>query len=136
MAKNKYQTHVEPYLEKIRMWRSRNVEISEICKRLKVAESTFYKYQKRYPELGEAMLFGFDEAQAFAENVLFERMKSTDERISLEATKFFLTHRCGYMTESQRQNTEINRQRMENAKKTGDQTQQIIERVIGGAPNE
>lgn len=136
MARKCYENNAKPYLEKIRMWRSRNTELKEIAKRLGVAASTLRKWGHEHKELAEALEYGFDEAQAFAENVIFERMNSKDERISLKAAEFFLTHRCGYMTESQRKNTEINRQRMENAKQNGENQTQVIERVLGGAPSE
>lgn len=136
MARNKYDTHIEPYLDTIRAWRARNIEIVEICKRLNVGKSTFFKYQKEKPELAEAMRNGYEEVVALAENTLYKRMKSHDERISLDAAKFFLTHRCGYMTEAQRENININRQRMENSKKEEENRTQVFERILGGDPTE
>lgn len=134
--RGKYYTNVSPHIAEIKAWRSRGVEIDEIADRLKVNRSTFYKYQNEHPELKEALLLSFDKAQAYAENKIFEKIDSTDERIALDAAKFFLTHRCGYMTESQQRNTEINRQRMENSKRHGKEQNQIIKKIVGEAPSE
>lgn len=47
MAKNKYETHVLPYLDKITAWAQAGATAKEIAKKLHIAYSTFRKYLEK-----------------------------------------------------------------------------------------
>ena len=47
MPKNKYETHVKPYLEKIKTWVEQGAGQEEIARNLHIAESTFALYLRR-----------------------------------------------------------------------------------------
>ena len=55
--KNKYETHVQPYLKDIQEWYE-DLDEQQIAKRLGVATSTFENYKNKYPELREALKKG------------------------------------------------------------------------------
>ena len=55
--KNKYETHVKPYLSKIKEWASEATE-RDIAKNLGVAVSSFMDYKNKYPELQQALIEG------------------------------------------------------------------------------
>ena len=52
--KNKYETHVKPYLDKISQWYVTMTE-SQIAKTLGVTERSWINYKKEYPELQECL---------------------------------------------------------------------------------
>lgn len=52
MAKNKYETHVLPYLDKIEKWAKAGATSKEIAGKLKIAYSTFRAYMEK-AEKGE-----------------------------------------------------------------------------------
>lgn len=55
--KNKYETHVKPYLKNIKEWASNATE-KDIAKNLGVALSSFMDYKNKYPELQQAIKDG------------------------------------------------------------------------------
>lgn len=71
--KSKYFTHVEPRLDEIRFWCREGLTEEEICKKLKVAVSTFAEYKKQYPELPEALKEGKEPADNRVVDGLFRR---------------------------------------------------------------
>ena len=58
--KSRYETHVEPYLGKVREWIQLNNE-ADIAKRLGISVVSFEKYKKEHPELRRALKQGRDE---------------------------------------------------------------------------
>jgi hypothetical protein len=52
--KNKYETHVKPYLEKIPNWYLTKTE-AQIAKKLGISEASWTNYKKQYPELQECL---------------------------------------------------------------------------------
>lgn len=52
--KNKYETHVLPYLEKIKKWYLTKTE-AQIAKKLGITPQSWVKYKKEYPELQECL---------------------------------------------------------------------------------
>ena len=58
MPKCKYETHVKPYLDKIKHWRSTGADEKQIIETLGVGKSAFYEYKKKYPELAESLKKG------------------------------------------------------------------------------
>lgn len=55
--KNKYQTHVQPYLKDIKEWYE-TLNEGQIAKKLGIAVSSFENYKNQYPELKEALSEG------------------------------------------------------------------------------
>lgn len=50
-----YYSHVQPYLQKIAEWRQYGVSKAEIARNLKVSAYALYRYEKKYPELADAL---------------------------------------------------------------------------------
>lgn len=66
--KNKYETHVEPYLKEIQEWYETLTE-AQIARKLSVSVASFENYKLRYPELVEALQSG--------KEVLIEQLKDS-----------------------------------------------------------
>lgn len=81
--KNKYETHVLPYLNVIAGWCRKGVPDEAIAKKLGVAYSTFRGYRNEHPELQEAMMYQKEHANMIIENALFEKAKG----YTVEVTK-------------------------------------------------
>lgn len=74
---NKYKTHVEPYLDKVKeMALVMNEE--QIAKTLNVGTTAFYEYKKKYPELREALKKGRRELVYELRSTLIQRAKGYD----------------------------------------------------------
>lgn len=80
MAKNKYETHVLPNLEKITAWAKDGATAKEIASKLKIAYSTFRKYldegekgDERYTALSEAFAQACVVADDEVEAALYKR---------------------------------------------------------------
>lgn len=54
MAKPKYETHVQPFLDKIPEW-YKTMTVRQICTKLGVSKTTLYRYAKDHPELAEVL---------------------------------------------------------------------------------
>lgn len=52
--KNKYETHVLPYLEKIKKWYLTKTE-AQIAKKLGITPQSWVNYKRQYPELRECL---------------------------------------------------------------------------------
>ena len=59
--RGKYDTHVKPNLEKIREWRKVGATVEKICGVLGIAVSTWFDYEKKYPEFAETIKKGQEE---------------------------------------------------------------------------
>lgn len=57
--RNKYESHVKPYLAKILSWRRDGATVQQIADELKVNRTVFYRYRQKYKELDEIL----DEAE-------------------------------------------------------------------------
>lgn len=55
MPRNKYQTHVEPYIELITSWREKGLTYEQIAEKLKIANSTLRKHADENPALSVAL---------------------------------------------------------------------------------
>ena len=86
MAKSKYETHVQPYLDKITEWLKAGATYEEICdeNHLNIGNSTFLKY-KRLGEEGDSRYIEFVKAITSAR-------EEPNEKV--EAALFKLA--CGY----------------------------------------
>lgn len=59
--RGKYETHVKPNLAKIREWRKVGATVENICEALGIGVSTWFEYEKRYPEFAETIKKGTTE---------------------------------------------------------------------------
>lgn len=69
--KNKYETHVQPRLEEIKLWYGTMTE-AQIAKKLGVSVASFENYKLSYPELVECLTSG--------KEILIEELKETLKR--------------------------------------------------------
>lgn len=53
--KSKYETHVQPYLERIRLWVAKGATQQEIAEKLGVTEYTLCRYKGKYEQLKQAI---------------------------------------------------------------------------------
>ncbi len=73
--KNKYETHVKPFLDIIASWSRNGAPEEEIAKKLDVAYSTFRQYKAEHEELQEVMRLQREHADLDIENALFKKAK-------------------------------------------------------------
>lgn len=80
MAKNKYETHVLPYLDKVEAWARAGATAKEIAEKLHIAYSTFRKYlddgekgDERYTALSVAFVQACEEPDDNVEAALYKR---------------------------------------------------------------
>ena len=59
--KGKYETNVEPHLDKIREWRKVGGTVEKICDTLDISETSWHEYVKKYPAFAEAIKKGVAE---------------------------------------------------------------------------
>ena len=57
--RNKYESHVKPYLAQILSWRRDGATVQQIADELKVNRTVFYRYRQKYEELDKVL----DEAE-------------------------------------------------------------------------
>ena len=73
--KNKYDTHVKPFLETIENWCRDGLLEEEICKRLGVGVSTFNDYKSKFSELRETLKNGRPKLKRNQQEVDLETLK-------------------------------------------------------------
>ena len=71
--KSMYESHVQPYLEKIKDWVSEGATEKEVAKALGISVSVFYDYKNKYPELAEACKYSRHEIVLEARKKLIRR---------------------------------------------------------------
>ena len=79
--KNKYETHVRPYLEAVKAWCRKGATEESISKKLGVAYSTFRRYKEEHKELTEALMTSKALADSEIENALFRKAKGYNAEI-------------------------------------------------------
>ncbi|MCI1693296.1 transposase [Aneurinibacillus aneurinilyticus] len=68
----KWETIVYPRLSEIQKWCEEGLTNDVICKRLNIAQSTWYEYQKEYPMLSELVKMGKSVIDSQVENSLLK----------------------------------------------------------------
>ncbi len=53
--KSKYETHVQPYLDRIRIWVAKGATQKEVADKLKISEAALYKWKGMHVELKESL---------------------------------------------------------------------------------
>lgn len=85
--KNKYETHVRPYLERIPKWRRQGMTEEQIANKLGIAVSTLNVYKNQHSELIDALKKGRAELVEELEDSLYQRAMGfdyTEEKIYME----------------------------------------------------
>ena len=72
--RNKYETHVKPYLQEIKEWYLTETE-GQIAKRLGVSQDSFCAYKAQYPELAEALKNGRESLITELKDILRKKAK-------------------------------------------------------------
>lgn len=75
MRKNKYRTHVAPFLKEIGQMAADGATEAEIAAKLRVAYSTFKGYKQKHRELQEVLLTSKELADLNVEAALYKRAK-------------------------------------------------------------
>ena len=70
MAKNKYYTHVLPYLEQIAAMCRNGATDEDIFRKLKISKESFYKYKREYTDFADALKENKEFADLRVENNL------------------------------------------------------------------
>jgi hypothetical protein len=84
---SKYETHVEPYLDKIAYWRKDGLTEEQIAKdKLHIAYSTLNLYKKQKSELSEALKDGKDDLIRELKESLYKRAMGHE----VEETKTYI----------------------------------------------
>lgn len=91
--KNRYESHVQPYLEQIAEWYQLLNE-RQIAKRLGISTTSFEKYKNEYPELLEALKNGRDK---LVED-LKQTLKKKAQGFYFEETKTYIKDENGKET--------------------------------------
>ena len=80
MARSKYETHIQPYLDKVEEWAKQGVDQNEMAKKLHIASSTFHKYlsmgrngDERYTDFAERFARACEEQDDNVEAALYKR---------------------------------------------------------------
>lgn len=85
MRKNKYRTHVAPFLKEIGQMAANGATEAEIAERLSVAYSTFKSYKQKHRELADVLLTSKELADLNVEAALYKRAKGyTTKEITRE----------------------------------------------------
>lgn len=70
--KDKYETHIKPYLTEITKWR-KTMDEKQIMEKLGIGKTAFYKYKRTYKELADALKMGEQELGKRAISNLIKR---------------------------------------------------------------
>ena len=80
MSRSKYETHIQPYLDKVEEWAKQGVDQVEMAKKLHIAPSTFRKYlamgrdgDERYTDFAERFARACEEPDDNVEAALYKR---------------------------------------------------------------
>ena len=72
MAKSKYESHVLPNLELVKMWARNGLTDAEIAKKLDISIDRFYYYKKHFSEFSESLNENKEVADLQVEQALFK----------------------------------------------------------------
>ena len=72
MAKSKYESHVLPNLELVKMWARNGLTDAEIAKKLDISTDRFYYYKKHFSDFSDALKENKEVADLQVEQALFK----------------------------------------------------------------
>lgn len=71
MAKNKYETHVKPKLDLVKLWARSGLTDAEIAEKLGISIDRFYYYKKHISEFSESLKENKEVADLKVEQALY-----------------------------------------------------------------
>ena len=92
MAKCKYDSMVQPYLETIRGWVRNGVPEKMIYEKLGISRDSFYKYKRDIPEFSEALAQGKEICDLALEGAYYKRAFGYDTEEKAEEYKYIYKH--------------------------------------------
>ena len=81
----KYETHVEPYLDKIYQWLKEGYTDYSICEQLGISQDSWIKYKEQYSDLSELYTRARAHRNALVMNKMF--LRATGEKVALRKQK-------------------------------------------------
>ena len=78
MAKSKYETHVQPYLDRIKIWVAKGATVREIAAKLNTTEKSLYAWKHLHGELREALEAPQGDIDDLVEAALYRRCTGYD----------------------------------------------------------
>ena len=76
--KSKYETHVQPYLERIRLWVAKGATQKEVAEKLGISQDRLIKYKKDHLEFAESIDAPKGYVDDLVEAALFKRCTGYD----------------------------------------------------------
>lgn len=73
MPKSKYETHVAPYLDRIKIWVAKGATHTEIAEKLHIARSALLRYKLQYEDLRDALNAPQGDVDDLVEASLYKR---------------------------------------------------------------
>ena len=71
--KSKYETHVQPYLDRIKIWVAKGATCQEVADKLHISRDSLIQYKKRYSDLYKALTAPQGDVDDKVEAALFNR---------------------------------------------------------------
>jgi len=88
VAIEKYETHVKPYLDKIKLMAAQGYTDHDIYIKLKISKNVFYQYKKKYKEFNDCFRVSEMELVEIAKQSLLKKIAGFEyEEIKTEVTK-------------------------------------------------
>lgn len=78
MAKSKYETHVAPYLDRIKLWVAKGATQKEVAEKLEISQDRLIKYKKEHLEFAESIDIPRGAIDDEVEAALYKRCKGYD----------------------------------------------------------
>lgn len=78
MAKSKYETHVLPYLDHVRIWIAKGATQKEVAEKLHISRDSLNQYARKYPDFSDAIASPRGFADDQVEAALFKRATGYD----------------------------------------------------------
>lgn len=73
MPKSRYETHVAPYLDRIKIWVAKGATIKEIARKLNTTEKSLYAWKHDHSELRDALEAPRGDVDTSVECALYKR---------------------------------------------------------------
>lgn len=90
--KSKYETHVAPYLDRIRLWVARGATAEEVANKLGTTKKSLYEWRKKHSDLSDALEAPRGDVDTSVEAALYKRCIGYDYE---EVTKWQTIGRGG-----------------------------------------
>lgn len=89
--KSKYESNVEPYLDKVREWKRNGATDRQIAERLDITVDTMYSYMDKYPEFFDSI----KKSKIDFVNELKNNLAEIARKHSLKTTKTYIKEENG-----------------------------------------